>query len=122
MNEKRLKRWLLVSLLLNLFIVAGMAGGAVRWWMTERSGSASAAEPQRRGLRYAADELSADQRRTFRLALRDARRSAAEPIEVAKEGREEVLRLMREPQFDDAAFTQALARTREADMASRVRF
>lgn len=122
MNEERLKRWLLLSLVLNLFIVGGVAGGAVRWWITERGAAASAAEPPQRGLRYAADELSAEQRRTFRLSLREARNAAAEPIQVAKEGRAEVLRLMREPQFDHVALTQALARTREADMVSRARF
>lgn len=126
MNEARVRRWLLLSLVLNVFLAGGVAGGAVRWWLTERGLSERVAattttEPPR-GLRYAADELSAEQRRSFRVGLRDARRAAAAPIQVAREGRQEVLRLMREPELDAGAVTQALARTREADMATRARF
>jgi uncharacterized membrane protein len=121
MNQSRVRRWLLLSLVLNVFLAGGVAGGAVRWWLTERVAGTTAAEPPR-GLRYAADELSAEQRRSFRLGLRDARRAAAVPIQGAREGRQEVLRLMREPELDAGAVAQALARTREADMAARARF
>ena len=46
----------------------------------------------------------------------------AEPLQVAREGRQEVLRLMREPRFEAEAVAQTLARTRAADMAARERF
>jgi uncharacterized membrane protein len=121
MNDKPNRRWLLWSLVLNVFLAGGVAGGAARWWLTERVAAAPPTE-QPRGLRYAADELSAEQKRAFRLGLREARRAAAEPIRTAREGRQEVLRLMREPQLDADAVTQALARTREADMATRARY
>ena len=120
MSERSIKRWLVASLVLNLFIVGGVVGGAVRWWLSERASVATAESS--RGLRYAADELSASQRRTYLLSLRDARRAASEPLRSAREGRQQVLQLMRDPELDAYAVAQALARTREADMAARARF
>ena len=122
MNERPLKRWLLASLVLNLFLVGGIVGGAWRWWTAAEVPVHAAAAMQARGLRYAADELSGEQRRAFRAGLRDARRDAAAAIEAARDGRQEVLRLVGAVQFDHAAVTAALARTREADMVARARF
>ena len=119
MNDLSLKRWLIVSLVVNVFVVGAVAGGAVRWWLAERS--VAAAEPPR-GLRHAADDLAAEQRRSFLLGLRNARRAVAEPLQTAREGRQEVLRLMREPRFEAEAVAQTLARTRAADIAARERF
>jgi len=119
MNDLSLKRWLIVSLVINVFVVGAVAGGAARWWLAERS--VAAAEPPR-GLRHAADDLAAEQRRSFLLGLRNARRAVAEPLQTAREGRQEVLRLMREPRFEAEAVAQTLARTRAADIAARERF
>ena len=119
MNDPSLKRWLIVSLVVNVFVLGAVAGGAARWWLAERS--VAAAEPPR-GLRHAADDLAAEQRRSFLLGLRNARRAVAEPLQTAREGRQEVLRLMREPRFEAEAVAQTLARTRAADIAARERF
>ena len=118
MNENPLKRWLLASLVLNLFLAGGVAGGVWRWWVAERAVTAAA---QARGLRYAADDLAAEQRRTFLVGLRDARREGAASIQIARDGRQEVLRLIAAPQFDRGAVASALARTREADSTLRAR-
>ncbi|MCJ0764488.1 periplasmic heavy metal sensor [Variovorax terrae] len=121
MNEPALKRGLVVSLVVNLFLVCSIAGGAWRWWASERAATAAAMAAQPRGLRFAADELSADQRRAFRVGLRDARRDAAPSLQAARDGRQEVLRLLGAPELDRAAVADALARTREADKALRAR-
>jgi uncharacterized membrane protein len=129
MNTPPFKRWLLVSLVLNLFLAGVLAGAAWRWWAAERaqraavsatSASANAAT-QPRGLRYAADDLLPEQRRAYRQGLRDVRRDSAPLIQRARESRQEVLRLLAAPQFDSAAMAAALARTREADTALRAR-
>jgi uncharacterized membrane protein len=119
MNDLTLRRWLVASLVLNVFVVGAVAGGAARWWVGERS--VAAAEPPR-GLRHAADDLPEAQRRSFLVDLRNARRAVAEPLQAAREGRQEVLRLMREPRFEADAVAQTLAKTRAADMAARERF
>jgi len=121
MNDASLRRWLIASLVLNVFLVGAVAGGGARWWLAER-GIAAAAEPARSGLRHAADDLPAEQRRNFLVGLRNARRAAAEPLRVAREGRQDVLRLMRAPTFEADALAQTLARTRAADLAARERF
>ncbi|WP_181360519.1 periplasmic heavy metal sensor [Variovorax sp. WS11] len=128
-EQSSLKPWLGVSLVLNLFLAGAIAGGAWRWWTVEveraaaapAAPAAAATAAQPRGLRFAADELSSEQRRAFRLGLREARREVASSIQAAREGRQEVLRLLAAPQLDQAAVTAALARTRDADMVSRAR-
>jgi len=100
MNGTPLRRWLVASLVLNVFVVGAVAGGAARWWWADRS--VGAAEPARSSLRHAADDLAAEQRRSFLLGLRNARRAVAEPLQAAREGRREVLRLLREPRFEAA--------------------
>ena len=119
MKEPTLRRWLIASLVVNVFVVGAVTGGATRWWLAERS--VAAAEPPR-GLRHAADDLPDEQRRSFLVGLRNARRAVAEPLQAAREGRQEVLRLMREPRFEADAVAQTLAKTRAADMAARERF
>ena len=119
MNPSTLRRCLLMSAIANLFLVAAIAGGAWRWWQGEHT-AAAAAQP--RGLRYAADDLSAERRQAYRAGLRAARREAAVSIQAAREGRQDVMKLLAAPQFDRAAAAEALARTREADTASRTRF
>ena len=116
MNERALTKGLLASLVLNLFLVGGIAGAAWRWWSVQ--GPASVVV-QPRSLRYAADELSAEQQRAYRSGLREARRGAAASIVAAREGREQVLGLLAAPTFDRAAMAAALARTREADITVR---
>jgi uncharacterized membrane protein len=114
MNPPNLKRWLYVSLALNLFLVTGIGGAAWRW-------SAATSAQQAKGLRFAADGLSAQQRKAFRQGLRDARREAAASLQTAREGRQDALYLLGADSFDKAAVAAALARTREADIAVRAR-
>jgi len=117
MNDRSTTRWLLASLALNLFLAGAIAGGAWRWWSTQGPAPAAAQPP--RSLRLAADELAPEQQRAYRLGLRDARRAAAAQIQAARDGREQVLRLLAAPTLDRAAVAAALARTREADAAVR---
>ncbi|MBX3587131.1 MAG: periplasmic heavy metal sensor [Ramlibacter sp.] len=119
MTGPTLNRWLLASVVLNIFLVGGAAGAAWRWWAADRA-TATAPSAQR-GLRFAADELPEAQRRAYLMGLREARRDASASIQTSREGRHEVLRLLAEPQFDRAATAAALARVREADTASRTR-
>jgi uncharacterized membrane protein len=119
MNEstpKRFKVALAISVLLNVFLLGAIGGGAYRWFAVERT---AAAQP--RGLRFAADGLDGEQRRQFLQGLRAARRAAAEDMEAAREGRHQVEQLLRQPRFDREQLAAALARTREADVAVRGR-
>lgn len=117
MNDRTLKRWLIASLVFNLFLAGGISGGVWRWWTAQQTAAA-----QSRGLRFAADELSAEQRQTFLLRLRGAREGSAALVQSARDSRQEVFRLLKAPQFDSAAVARALASTRDVDAALRARF
>jgi uncharacterized membrane protein len=131
-NRPSLRTWMLLSLLLNVFLVGGIAGGAWRWWRSEAvaervvpvaqttPAEGTATAPQR-GLRFAADGLSPAQAQGFRTGLRDVRRESVDLIRASREGRVEVARLLAAPQFDRKAIDVTLARTRAADIALRER-
>ncbi len=112
-------KWLIASVVLNVFLLGAAAGGAWRWYTVAHG--AVAAGPQQRGLRFAADGLAAESRREFRRGLRDVRRNSADLVDSARSGRQDVLRLIAAPQYDRNALEAAMARTRAADLALRER-
>lgn len=124
MKPANLQRWLLVSVVANIFLVGGIAGGAWRWWTAERLAAqapAPAAVPAR-GLRYAADTLPEAQRLAYRVRLREAHSELDAAIQASRTSRRDVMRELAAPVFDRAAATAALAHAREADMAQRARY
>jgi uncharacterized membrane protein len=118
MSGSRLKMTLAISLLVNVFILGGVAGGAYRFW--SGPDRVAAAAPQR-GVRLAATELSAARQQQFREALRDARRGAQPLVERSREGRQEIGRLFGAQPFDSDAVGRAMADTRQADIDLRGR-
>lgn len=130
--RSRLSTWMWFSLLLNVFLVGGTAGGTWRWWTedaraeraaptTQASAGTTSPQAPQRGLRFAADGLAPAQQQAFRAGLREVRREAADLARSSREGRVEVARLLAAPQFDRNAVEAALARTRAADLALRER-
>ena len=119
MSERNMKWILAASLVLNIFLIGGIIGGAYHLFWADQTHVASVA-PQR-GLRFAADSLSAERQQTFRKTLRETRRDARSLIEASQKARSEVRRLMAEPAFDRHAVTTAINQVREADNAVRMR-
>jgi uncharacterized membrane protein len=117
MNGRSWKIVLAASLVLNVFLVGAIVGGAYQWFAAR--GATAPVLAQQRALRFAAETLSADRQKAFVGGLKDARRDGRQYAREGREGRREVLRLLAAPQFDRAALDAALARTREAD--SRLR-
>lgn len=110
-------KWLLaISLVLNVFLIGGIAGGVYRWWSV---GPQTAAV--QRSLRMAAEALPAERRDTFRDTLRNARRDVQPTVREARESRRELARLLAAPQFDRPAVEAALGRARQADAIIRAR-
>jgi uncharacterized membrane protein len=118
MSPRTLKTLAAVSLVLNVFLIGSLAGGAYR--MSGLFAHQKAAE-QQRGIRFAAADLSAERQRQLREALRDTRRASAPLIRQARDGRAEIAQILAAPTLDRAALDAALARTREADVALRSR-
>jgi uncharacterized membrane protein len=117
LSTTRLKTVLIVSLVLNIFLLGAIAGGTYRWVAKQKAEVVA----QQRGLRFAAAELPQARRDQLREALRQTRRDSLPLIINARSGRLDVVQALAAPQFDRAALDAALARTREADMAVRAR-
>jgi len=116
MSPRTLKTLAAVSLVLNVFLIGSIAGGAYRWFAQQRT---EAAQP--RGIRFAAADLSAERQRQLRDALRETRRASLPLIRDARDGRIDLARSLAARDFDRRALDDALARTRQADAALRAR-
>jgi uncharacterized membrane protein len=121
MNGRTWKVVLAVSLVLNVFLLGAIAGGAYQWFAAHRANAPALAAAQQRALRFAAQPLSAQQQQAFVDGLKEARREGRQFAREGREGRREVLRLLAAPQLDRPALDAALARTRAADSALRAR-
>jgi len=117
MNGRVWKIALVGSLVLNAFLVGGLAGGAYQWFAAQRMHVAAPAPHV--ALRFATEGLSAQRQAQFLEALRTARRDNREYAREGRMARREVLALLAAPQLDGAALDAALARTRAADTALR---
>jgi uncharacterized membrane protein len=121
MSERYSRALVVGSVLLNVFLLGAIAGGAWRWFAARGvlPPHAQAQHAPHIALRFATDELSPERQQQFLDALRSARRDGREHARDAREDRREVLDLLAAPQLDRAALDAALARTRAADVALR---
>ena len=117
MNGCSWKTLLVGSVLLNVFLLGAIAGGAWRWFAVH--GEPQAQPAQRVALRFATEELSAQRQQQFVEALKSSRREGRQYAREGRDGRREVLDLLAAPQLDRNAIDAALARTRTADSALR---
>jgi uncharacterized membrane protein len=117
MNGRSWKILLIASLVLNVFLLGAIVGGAYQWFAAH--GANASVLAQQRALRFAAQPLSAERQQAFVDALRDARREGRQFAREGREGRRDVLRLLAAPQLDRPALDAALARTRAADSSLR---
>jgi uncharacterized membrane protein len=116
MSPRTLKTLAAVSLVLNVFLIGSIAGGAYRLFAHQRADAV-----QQRGIRFAAADLSADRQRQLRDALRETRRESQSLIRAARDGRIDLVHILAARDFDRKALDDALARTRDADVALRAR-
>lgn len=126
MNSRSWKALIVGSVLLNVFLLGAIAGGAWRWVAAHGTlHSLMQMETARPGprvaLRFATDDLSPERREQFVEALRAARREGRADAREAREDRRAVLDLLAAPTLDRAALDAALARTRAADSALRAK-
>jgi len=117
MNGCSWKTLLVGSVLLNVFLLGAIAGGAWRWFAVH--GEPQAQPAQRVALRFATEELSAQRQQQFVEALKSSRREGRQYAREGRDGRREVLDLLAASQLDRNAIDAALARTRTADSALR---
>lgn len=119
MNDQKLKWPLIASLILNLFLIGGVASGAYHLFWSDKAPLAG--KGGLHSLRFAADKLSTERQNEFNKILRDTRQAARPLIDSAKDARTEVRTLLAATNFDRTAINTALAHVREADTALRIR-
>ena len=120
MTSRSLRILLVVSLVLNMFLVGGITGAAIMWSQTETKRPLNGiGRPAR--LRQASEELQPDNRRALRQAVRGAVGSVRPQAQRARAARIEAADLLVKSEFDRAAFEAALARARADDLAIRTR-
>ncbi len=113
------KRLLMVSLIINVFFIGGLLGGAYHLLWADH-GVAGQKNGQR-GLRFAAENLSDEQQERFRDTIRETRRDARPIIKAGIEARYEMRKLLKEPTFNREALVAEIAHVRESDVALRMR-
>lgn len=109
------RRLLILSIVLNIFLIGAIVGGTAIWLGEVRPAEAGGQ------LRLAGERLPEAQRTALRKALRETRRVARPIIREGRAGRAEAARLLAQPTLDVPALEAALARVRRSDGAMRAR-
>jgi len=116
MTARSLKPWLLVSVLLNVFLIGGVGGGLYHWMVSARPAEAVV---NQHGLRQAMFKLPPERRRELRQLMRHNRADSQPLIMAGREARLGVIKQLEAPSLDREALVAELAKAREADMALR---
>jgi uncharacterized membrane protein len=109
MSAGKLKMLLAISVVVNLFALGAIGGGAAMWFATS----------PRHPIRAAGDALPTAARFRFRQMFRSVAKEARPLQQSARENRRAAALLFVQPTFDAPAVAEALARARDADVAAR---
>ncbi|MBT1262146.1 periplasmic heavy metal sensor [Pseudomonas pergaminensis] len=116
MSAQSLKPWLLVSVLLNVFLIGGVGGG---WYHWVASAKPVEAVVNQHGLRQAMVKLPPERRKELRALLRQNRADSQPLVMAGREARLGVIKQLEAPTLDRDVLVTELAKAREADMALR---
>nr|WP_178125222.1 MULTISPECIES: periplasmic heavy metal sensor [unclassified Pseudomonas] len=119
MSIRPLKTLLVLSLLLNVFLIGGVAGGLYQWLGHPKPAQALAV-PQH-GLRQAMAQMPEERRRQLRQLLRQTRNDNQSLIIAGREARQAVIHQLEANELDRNALDAELGKSREADIALRAR-
>jgi uncharacterized membrane protein len=112
MTPRAIRIVCIVSVLINLFLLGGIAAASL--WFKLPQGRINAGS-----IRIAGSELPADERKAFRHMLHQARRDVRPQVLASRAARHEAATLLRAPVVDQPALLAALQRLRDSDLAVR---
>jgi uncharacterized membrane protein len=115
--HKRFKILLAVSLLLNIFLIGGVAGGLYQW---KSHAKPEVAMPQH-GLRQALVQLPVARRHELRQLLRQTRTDNQSLIIASRQARLDVVAQLQAPTLDRSALDNDLSKARDADITLRAK-
>lgn len=116
MTARSLKPWLVVSVVLNVFLIGGVGGGVYHWMASARPAEALV---NQHGLRQAMVKLPAQRRKELRQLLRHNSADSQPLILAGRDARMGVIKQLEAPALDRDVLVSELAKAREADMALR---
>lgn len=116
-SSKRLKTLLVVSLLLNVFLIGGVVGGLYQW----SSHQPSTGTVVQHGLRQALAQLPDAQRHQLRRMLRETRLKNQTLIVASRQAHLDVIHRLQAPTLNRDALDADLDRARTADITLRTR-
>ncbi len=120
MSEPRvpLKTLLTASLVLNIFLIGGVAGGLYEWLAHPKPMVGAVVQ---HGLRQVLVQLPLQRRHELRRLLRETRDESQPLILAGRQARQDVMQQLRAPTLDRDALVADLGRARDADLALRAR-
>jgi len=116
MTVRSLKPWLLVSVLLNVFLIGGVGGGLYHWMANAKPAEAVV---NQHGLRQAMFKLAPERRKELRQLLRHNKADSQPLVMAGREARMGVIKQLQAPTLDRDELVSELAKAREADAALR---
>jgi uncharacterized membrane protein len=117
--RKRFTPLLAASLLLNVFLLCGVAGGLYHWRDQQQQEEVLPARPH--GLRQVLAQLPEARRHELRRALRQTRADNQALLAQRRMARQAVVHELLAADFDRQALRAELGKARDADSALRVR-
>ncbi|KAF1033482.1 MAG: hypothetical protein GAK37_00082 [Pseudomonas sp.] len=114
--SKPLKPLLIVSVLLNVFLIGGVGGGLYHWFATTKPAEAVV---NQHGLRQAMVKLPPERRKELRQLLRQNSADSQPLVLAGREARLDVIKQLEAPTLDREALAAELGKAREADVALR---
>ncbi|TPK88290.1 MULTISPECIES: periplasmic heavy metal sensor [unclassified Mesorhizobium] len=113
MSTRWVRRLVIVSVVLNVFLAGAFISGAA-WLRNARAGAGYSLET-------AGGRLPEQDRKAFRKALRQVRMESRQVILDGQQARQEAADLLQQPVVNTAALSAALERARNADLTVRTR-
>lgn len=113
MTDRSFRILVICLLVLNTFLIGGLAGGGLTWIRSSQVPAGA--------MPLGGEQLPSSQRKALRAALNEARKDERQTVLEAQQAKIDAASLLGQPVLDTEALAAALARARNADVALRMK-